>query len=103
MRYVDCIWVDEPPMDPTSGSFSFVGVYRNCAMISEVVQRNCASSSSSSYTLHLLYCVYIVLYCHIDLPSMLLPYFLLLVVDDLVYACFPLFYVYVILFYVYVI
>ncbi|KAF3648811.1 hypothetical protein FXO38_17978 [Capsicum annuum] len=25
MRYVDCIWVDEPPMGPTSGSFSSVG------------------------------------------------------------------------------
>ncbi|PHT41280.1 hypothetical protein CQW23_20134 [Capsicum baccatum] len=81
MRYVDCIWIDEPPMGPTSGSFGSVGVYGDCTTIPEVVRQPRASSSSLSslsYALNLLYCVYIVLYWLIDLSSMYLSYLPLL-------------------------
>ncbi|KAF3618370.1 hypothetical protein FXO37_34228 [Capsicum annuum] len=44
-------------MGPTSGSFGSIGVYGDCAMIPEVLRQPHASSSSSlSYTLHLVYC-----------------------------------------------
>ena len=68
------------------GRLASIGLYGDCATIPKVV-RWPRASSSSSYTLHLLYCVYVVLYCLIDLSSMYLSYLSLLVFDDLVSIC----------------
>ena len=82
---MNCIRVDKPTMASTVGKFSFVGVYIDCVIVSEVVQQpHVLHHDYHSYCIYFIMLVMWLYFC-LDLLPIHLVYLLLLMLDVLLF------------------